>query len=124
MQTAAMGIVTAVCAITVRKQAPELGALLAICGGTMILIRCVGTLAVVTEFSDKLAVAGNLSGEVTKPVIKVTGIAIVTRLAADFCRDSKESALAATVELAGGAAALLTMLPLMSLIQDLIGELI
>lgn len=124
VKVAATGIVAAVCAIAIRKQVPELSALLAVCAGAIILLYCVGTFSAVKEFMDELTDLGGVSPGITAPVIKVTGIAIVTRISADFCRDAKENALAATVELAGGIIALLAVLPLMSFVLELVGELL
>ena len=124
IKVAAAAIAAAVCAVTVRRQAPELGMALVICAGAVILLYCSGALSSAMELMDKLTEAGGLSGQVVEPVIKTAGIAIVTRLAADFCRDAKEGGLASAVELAGTALALVTVLPLMSAVVDLLTELI
>lgn len=120
MKVAAAAIISAVCAVVVRKQAPEVGLLLAVCAGALILLYCSGALNSVVDFMDKLAQTGGLSTAVLTPVLKVTGIALVTRLAADFCRDAREGALAAAVEMAGSALALVTVLPLMSAVLDML----
>lgn len=124
MKVAATGIIAAICAIVVRKQVPELAILLAICAGVMILLYCSGALAAVTGFVDELVEAGGLTPGIIAPVVKVTGIAIVTRLASDFCKDAKEGALAVAVETAGAIIALLAVLPLMSAVLELLGELL
>ena len=124
IKVAAAAIAAAVCAVVVRRQAPELGLALTICAGALILLYCSGALSAAMDLLDKLVEAGGLSGQVVGPVIKTAGIAIVTRLAADFCRDAKEGGLASAVELAGAALALVTVLPLMSAVVDLLTELI
>lgn len=124
IKVAAAAIIAAVCAMVVRKQAPEIGLLLAVCAGVLILLYCSGALTAVVEFMDKLMESGGLSPAVLSPVIKVTGIAVVTRLAADFCRDAKEGALAAVVETAGSVLAMLAVLPLMSAVLELMTELL
>ena len=121
---AAMGIVSAICAVVIRKQTPELALLLAICGGALILMWCSGVLVTVIDFMDELIKIGDLSPGIVAPVIKVTGIAVVTRIGADFCRDAKESALAVAVETAGSVLGLLSVIPLMSAVLELIGGLL
>lgn len=120
MKVAATAIVAAVCAMVVRRQVPEIGLLLATCAGVLILLYCTGAIRAAVEMMDKLIETGGLSAAVLEPVVKVTGIAIVTRLAADLCRDAKEGALASVVETAGSALALLTVLPLMSAVLELL----
>lgn len=124
MKVAATALVGAVCAMVVRKQAPELGLLLAVCGAALILLYTSGTLGTAVAFMDKLAEAGGLSVSLVEPVLKVTGIAIVTRLAADFCRDAKEGALSSAVETAGTALALTAVLPLMNAVLDMLTQLL
>ena len=52
------------------------------------------------------------------------GIAIVTRLASDFCKDAKEGGLASAVELGGTALALAAALPLMTAVLDVLARLL
>lgn len=124
VKVAGTGIVAAVCAMTIRKQTPELAILLTVCAGVLILLGCSGALASVTEFMDELVEVGGLSPGIVAPVAKATGIAIITRLSADVCRDAKEGALAAAVEVAGTVLALLVVLPLMSAVLDLLNKLL
>lgn len=124
IKVAVTGMMAAVCALVVRKQVPELAILLAICAGVMVLLLCSGALSSVRNFMDELVETGGLTPEVIAPVVKVTGIAIITRLSADFCRDAKEGGLASAVEAAGSVLALLTVIPLMSAVLTLLGELL
>lgn len=120
VKIAITGIIAAICALTVRKQVPELSVLLAICAVTLILGYCVGAFSAVVSFMDKLAELGHLTTNVAVPVMKAAGIAILSRFAADFCKDAKESALAAAVETAGAAIALVVIMPLINLVLELI----
>lgn len=124
MKVAAAAIVAAVCAVVVRRQAPEIGLVLAVCAGALIMLYCSGALTAVTVLMDKLVETGGLSGQVVEPVLKTVGIAIVTRLSADFCRDAKEGGLASAVELAGTVLALLAVLPLMTAVLELLEQLL
>jgi stage III sporulation protein AD len=119
-KVAAVGMTAAVCALVLRKREPELGLALAVCAGALVLMFCGDALRSVTEFLDTLAEAGGLSPTVVAIVLKVTGIAVVTQLAAHFCKDAKEGGLAAVVETAGSLLALVEVLPLMSAVLDLI----
>ena len=124
MKVAAAALAAAVCAVVVRKQAPELCMVLAVCAGAVILLYCSGALRAAVGLMDKLVEVGGLSAQVVEPVMKTAGIAIVTRLSADFCRDAKEGGLASAVELAGTALALVAVLPLMSAVIEMLTGLI
>lgn len=119
---AAAGIISAVCAVIVRKQVPELGMLLAICAGVMILLSCSGALSVVIDFVDELVTVGGIAPGIVAPVLKVMGISVVVRLSADFCKDAKEGAVATAVETVGAVLSLVAVLPLISAVLDLLGS--
>ena len=124
IKVAAVAVTAAICAVVVRKQAPEMGLALMMCAVAVILLYCSGALRAAVELMDKLVEAGGLSAQVVEPVMKTAGIAIVTRLAADFCRDAQEGGLASAVEIAGTALALVMVLPLMSAVLDMLTGLI
>ena len=124
MKVAAAALAAAVCAVVVRKQAPELGMVLAVCAGAVILLYCSGALRAAVGLMDKLVEVGGLSAQVVEPVMKTAGIAIVTRLASDFCKDAKEGGLASAVELGGTALALAAALPLMTAVLDVLARLL
>lgn len=124
VRVVAAALLAAVCALVVKKQLPELALLLTVCAGGLIVLYCSGTLEQVVEFLNRLAQLGGLSTQVLEPMVKAVGIGLITRLAADFCRDAKENALAGVVELAGTALALAAVLPLMSAVLELMGQLL
>ena len=57
------------------------------------------------------------------PLYKTVGIALVVKVGGGLCRDAGESALAAALEFAGTVCALLTALPLLRAVLELITEL-
>ena len=124
IKVAAAAVAAALCAVVVRRQSPEIALALGIGACALIVLYCSGALTAAVELVDKLAEAGNLSAQVVEPVMKTAGIAIVTRLAADFCKDAQEGGLASAVELTGTALALAAALPLMSAVLDVLTRLL
>jgi stage III sporulation protein AD len=124
IKIAALGIVGALCAVVVKKQAPELGLVLGLVAGALILGCAIPALQGVKELMETLTDTAGLSSAVLTPVVKTVGIAIVTKIAAEVCRDAKEGGIAAFVETAGAASALLACLPLMKAVLDTVGELL
>ena len=124
VKIAAAAGAAALCAVVVRRQSPEIALALGIGACALIVLSCSGALESAVELADKLAQTGGLSAQVVEPVLKTAGIAIVTRLAADFCKDAKEGGLASAVELGGTALALAAALPLMSAVIEVLTGLI
>ena len=124
VRIAAAAVTAALCAVVVRKQSPEIALVLGMGACALIVLHCSGALTAVMELADKLAETGGLSAQVVEPVMKTAGIAIVTHLAAEFCKDAKEGGLASAVELAGTALALSAALPLMTAVLDMLIQLL
>lgn len=120
VRVGAAAIVAAICAVVIRRQTPELALALGVCAAALVVLSVSGTLSSIVAFFRKLAETGGLSTAVLEPVVKAAGIAIVTHLAAAFCRDAQEGALASAVELTGTVLALAAALPLMSAVLELL----
>ena len=120
VKIAAIAVAAALCAVVVKKNVAELGMVLALCAGAIILSCSLGALEGVKELMDTLADTAGLSPAVFAPVVKTVGIAVLTRVSAELCRDAKEGGIAAFVETAGAAAALFVSLPLLKTVLSMV----
>ena len=120
VKIAAIAVAAALCAVVVKKNVAELGMVLALCAGAIILSCSLGALEGVKELMDTLADTAGLSPAVLAPVVKTVGIAVLTRVSAELCGDAKEGGIAAFVETAGAAAALLVSLPLLKTVLSMV----
>ena len=118
LRLAAIAVTAALCAAVVRKGAAELGLVLAIAAGAILLSASLEALSSVRALMDLLSDTAGLSPAVVAPVVKTTGIAILTRISAEVCRDAGESGVAASVETAGAVLALWVALPLLRAVLD------
>ena len=75
-------------------------------------------------FLEDLLAAVEISSTLFLPLLKTAGIAVVTRIGADLCRDAGESAVASAVEMAGAMGALLAVLPLMQAAWEVLRSLL
>ena len=117
-------MITALCCLVIRKQTPELALILAIIGGTAILWMSMSALRYATDFIHQLSEQAGLSLAVFAPVIKVIGIALVAKVAGEFCRDAKESGVAAFLELAATVTAMVCVIPLIQAVLNTISDLV
>ena len=113
VRLAAAAVAAALCAVVVKQHAREVGAVLALAAGALLLGAALGALEDVRALVDELGELIGLSPAVLAPVLKTVGIAILTRIAAELCRDAGEGGIAAAAETAGAAAAVLAALPLL-----------
>lgn len=120
LKLAAIAITAALCAVVVKKNVQEIGLVLALVAGVLILSYALGALRSVRAVLDVLADTAGLAPAVLAPVVKTVGIAVVTHVSAEVCRDAKEGGIAAFLETAGAACALFVALPLVRAVLDMI----
>lgn len=123
-QVAALAMVSVLAATVIKKQAPDVALVLTLCGMAAILALIMDFLTPIRQLMDTLTDKAGLSPAVVAPVIKTVGIGLLSRLTAELCRDAKENALAATVEMAGAAMALWVAVPLFEAVLSSILELL
>ena len=116
LKIAAAAVAAAVCAVVVKQRAQEV--VLSLAAGALVLTMALGAVESVRALMDELGEAAGLSPAVLAPVLKTVGIAILTHISAEVCRDAKESGIAAFVETAGAAVALCVALPLLRAVLD------
>ncbi len=124
LKIAALAVTAALCAVTVKKHVPELGIVLAMAAGALLLGFALEALGQVAAVLDRLADMTGLEPAVLSPVVKTVGISLVTRWTAEICRDAKEGGIASFVETAGAALALLAALPLVEAVLSMVSELL
>lgn len=124
LKITALAVTAALCAVTVKKHVPELGIVLAMAAGALLLGFALEALGQVAAVLDRLADMTGLEPAVLSPVVKTVGISLVTRWTAEICRDAKEGGIASFVETAGAALALLTALPLVEAVLSMVSELL
>ena len=121
---AAAAVIAAICAVTVRKQTPEIGMLVALTASVLVLLSCGTALGEILAVLRKLGEKGGLSGGYMEPVVKIVGISFIARIAGEICRDAKEGGLASAVETAGAVLALFAMLPLVDGMVSLLTQML
>ena len=123
IKAAALAIAGAVLSLLLKRNAPELALALSIA----ISILAAGlAMELVSQFREIIVLARDqtgLSPAIVSPVLKCVGVGIVTRLAADLCKDAGQGAIASAVELCGAACAMVTAMPLIRSLLQMISEL-
>lgn len=116
----AIAVVAALCAVVVKGSVQEVGVVLALAAGALILSQVMGAMESIRSLMDSLAETAGISEALLSPVVRTVGIAIVTKLTAELCRDAKEGGIAAAVETAGAMIALWVAVPLLRTVMSMI----
>lgn len=120
MALAAVGVTAALCGVVVRQKAPELAAVLTLAACVLLLWNTLPLLETIRDVLTELADLAELSPTILRPMLQTVGLAVVTRLVSSLCRDAGEGSIAAFLEIAGAAAAVLVALPLLKMVLQLV----
>ena len=109
---AGTAIIAAIIAAMLRRYNREYAVVVSIVAGAIILLQIFLNINPAIQQINGLLSASGLSAEYAAILFKSLGICFLAQFAADSCRDSGESALAAKVELAGKITIVVLALPL------------
>jgi len=123
-KASALALLSAVAGLLLKKHNPEAALLLSALTAVGILIAAMGLLNGLQELREQVKHIVGESEVLIAPIMKCLAIAIVTRIAAELCKDSAQNAAAAAVELAGTVCAVSTVMPLLMSVLKMIGEMV
>ena len=124
LQIAAVCLVGAVLAAVLRQRSPAAALLLGLAVCAVVGALLLRGLADVLDMLEDLAAAGGLPPELLAPLVTTLGIALVSRLGTEICRDAGQGAMAAVLETAGAFGAVLVSLPLVRAAWELLRSLV
>ena len=107
VQIAAVCLAAAILGAVLRQHSPETAAVLGL-----------------LDMLEELAAAGGLPEGLFTPLVKTLGIALVSRLGGEICRDAGQGAMAAVLDTAGAFGAVLVSLPLVRAAWELLRTLV
>ncbi len=114
---AGAALIISLLVVILRQQKPEFGLVVTICAGGILMAAIIdGLLPAVKDIGNMIS--GTVAAGYLPPVLKAFGVCLVTRLAADICRDAGQQTVASHVETAGKLAMLVIALPLLSTVLN------
>jgi len=120
LQIAAIGIITAVCAMVLKEHKQETALLIAITGGVLILLSVIqyfsDIFGILTGFLDASGIPANIYGV----IFRIIGIGYIADFSAGIVEDAGQKALAGKILLAGKLIIMVMALPILQLLFDTI----
>ena len=118
IKIAAIAVICCICVLLIRQYRPELSLFAQIAGLAAVLAVGMAIITKVMAYCQSVFSESIIDNGYLTLLIKALGIAIVSKIGGDLCRDSGNSALAFGVELAAKAAILLLTLPMLKNLAD------
>lgn len=123
-QLGACAVVGAVCYVTLRRQSGEIAVLLGIAVCVVLVLGIGRGAEALLLLLQRLAQLAQLENALLEPLLKTVGIALVTGISAQVCRDAGAGSIGMVTELCGGFCALYAALPLVEVVVELIQEIV
>ena len=101
IQVVAVGIISAVLALTIKKHSPEIAIIITLAASLLIFFMVLPILASAVGIIQNLGAHLDSSVAYVPLVLQVLGIAYIAELGAQVCIDAGESAIASKIEMAG-----------------------
>ena len=119
-QICALALTAAIICVLLRHQNGALSLLLSLAAAVLIVTVSLRFLRPILDVIQQLRTMSKLDQEVTKPMMKVVGIGMVSQIADDICMDAGETALGKAIELGGTVLSLYSALPLLTAVLSML----
>lgn len=117
---AALCLICAVIAATLKRKTPELALMVSLAAVLLIGTVLIRAITTVMSLIENIINTGNLPRHLFQPLLKTVGIAMVSRMGSDLCKDAGEGAMATAMESAGAIAAIVVAMPLFETVWDML----
>ncbi|UWG95718.1 stage III sporulation protein AD [Dehalobacter sp. DCM] len=117
-QIVGLAIIVTVLGAVLKQIKPEIALQLSILAGVIIFILVMGRIKIVIDLLEKLADQANISSYYLLIVLKIVGIAYLTEIGSQICRDAGENALATKVEIAAKIFVVVLAIPIITAIME------
>ncbi len=120
VQIAALGIISVILTLTIKKENPQISILISIAAGIIIFANVVPRIEVVLDIINEISNKFETQSKYVKLVIKIIGIAYISQFASQICIDAGERAISSKIELAGKVMIMVIAAPVLLSIIELI----
>lgn len=120
MQIVAIGIITAVLAITVKKQSPDMAVIISLAGSILIFFIILPMFSGVIGILSRIEKQINIDKAYIVIVLKVIGVAYVAEFGSQMCVDAGETGLASKIEMGGKIIIMVLSAPVIVSLLDMI----
>lgn len=118
IQVVGFAILAAIFIILIRQSRPEIGQLLSIAVGVIIVVYLLGYLKMVIDLITEITLEAKINPLFLRTLLRVIGVAYLAEFGAQVCRDAGEGNIAAKIEFAGKIIILIMAIPILVSIME------
>ena len=110
----AASLVTVILVLTISGTRPEIGIIITICGGVLIMLSALPHVAETISVIKSIASLGGIDMQYIAAALKCSGVGMAVTICSSVCRDGGQTGLATKLEIAGRIMILSVALPIIS----------
>lgn len=119
LKITAIAVICCVCVLLTKQFRPELSVFIQLAGLVVVIATGMSIIAKVIDFCQGIFSESFLNSGYIVLLLKILGIAVVSKTGSDICRDSGNSALAFAVDFAAKATILFLILPMLESLAEI-----
>ena len=119
-----VGLATAVTALIVKQVKPEIAIIVGVAGGVIMLLMLVDSVTSILSVFSSLTQKSGLSTGIFAAVLKINGVGYITEFSANLCVDAGSTSIANKILLAGKILILVSAIPIVTNLIDIISGLL
>lgn len=120
LQVVAIGIISSILALALKKQNPEISIFISVSAGIIIFMMIIPQLTSVINMLYSISQNMNLDKVYIGIVLKIIGIAYIAEFGVQICKDTGESAIASKIEFVGKVLIMVISAPILIALMELI----
>lgn len=120
LQVVAIGIISSILALALKKQNPEISIFINVSAGIIIFMMIIPQLTSVINMLYSISQNINLDRVYIGIVLKIIGIAYIAEFGVQICKDTGESAIASKIEFVGKVLIMVISAPILIALMELI----
>ena len=112
-KAAAVAVLCAACSLLIKAKNPEYSFVLSAICAVCVCAAAVGMISQLADFVSGIIKSSGLPSAIFVPIIKCVGIAVLTKLVCNLCKDAGQNGTSSAVEYLGSAAMVYAAMPLL-----------
>jgi stage III sporulation protein AD len=124
IRIAILGIITAIFAVVISDKKPEMGMMLGLVFGVIVLIIAFGKAGTIVKALEDTISSSGIDAKLLVPMLKITGMAYITQFSVDVCKDVGQNAIAGKIEIVGKIMMLVVAVPIVTSLIHIISGII
>lgn len=119
-QIVAIGIISSILALTLKKYSPQISILISITAGVIIFMMAIPQLKIVLDMFHSISQNVDINKIYISIVLKIIAISYIAEFGVQICKDAGENSIASKIEFVGKVLIMVVSAPILVALMELV----